>query len=346
MNRTENCKRFYWVEEEEPLTLILGVDGGGSKTRAVVTDDSGVIRGEGQAGCGNHQTSGIDAALAEIRAAAGQAVHEAGAAPDEIAAVCYGLAGADRPADFAVLRPALASLPYRNWDVVCDTMTGLRTGSPDGIGVVLVCGSGTNAAGRNARGETIQTGGFGYLYGDAAGGSHMAEETFRAAVRSWELREIPSRLTQDVPAWYGFETMEQLVNDWLDRGIYHVSSDLTLVLHRAGEAGDELAVRLLRSAGRELGLAAASVILRLGGFAAFGSRPIPIVLTGSVLQKGRSPHLLGALEETLRDRAGAPFELVIPKIEPVFGAVLLAMDRLGFRAPQDALQRWASESPR
>lgn len=156
---------------------------------------------------------------------------------------------------------------------------------------------------------------------------------------------MPSRLTRDVPAWYGFETMEQLVNDWLDRGVSHVSPDLTLVLHRAGEAGDELAVRLLRNTGHELGLAAASVIIRLGGFAAFGNRPIPIVLTGSVLQKGRSPHLLGALEETLRDKAGVPFKLVIPKIEPVFGAVLLAMDRLGLPAPENALTRWSSGSP-
>jgi N-acetylglucosamine kinase-like BadF-type ATPase len=326
------------------VTLILGLDGGGSKTRAVVTDLSGNILGEGRAGCGNHQVIGIDAALGEIRAAAGQAAKEAGAEPDGIAAVCYGLAGADREADFAILRPALATLPYRNWDVVCDTMTGLRTGSPDGVGVVLVCGSGTNAAGRNARGETIQTGGFGYLYGDAAGGAHMAAETFRAAIRSWELREMPSRLTRDVPAWYGFETMEQLVNDWLDRAIDHVSPDLTLVLHRAADAGDELAIRLLRDAGRELGLAASSVILRLGGFAAFGGRPIPIVLTGSVLQKGRNPHLLGALEKTLRDRAGGPFELVIPTIEPVFGAVLLAMDRLGVSTPADALRRWSSAS--
>ena len=332
------------VERGGGMALILGVDGGGSKTRAVVTDTQGEVRGEGWAGCGNHQAGGIDAALAEIRAAADQAVRSAGASPDEIAAVCYGLAGADRPADFAVLRPALAALPYRNWDVVCDTMTGLRTGSPDGVGVVLVCGSGTNAAGRNARGETVQTGGFGYLYGDAAGGFHMAAETFRAAVRSWEQREIPSRLTQDVPAWYGFETMEQLVNDWLDRGVGQVPPDLTLVLHRAGEAGDELAVRLLANAGRELGLAAASVIIRLGGAAAFGNRPIPVVLTGSILQKGRSPHLLNALEAALRGKTGAAFELVIPKIEPVFGAVLLAMDRLGLPVPEDALARWAAES--
>mgnify|MGYP001473407850 CR=1 FL=1 len=324
------------------MTLILGVDGGGSKTRAVVTDTEGNILGEGRAGCGNHQMNGIDAALAEIRAACEQAVRAAGAEPDVIAAVCYGLAGADRDADFAVLRPALATLPYRNWDVVCDTMTGLRTGSPDGVGVVLVCGSGTNAAGRNARGETVQTGGFGYLYGDAAGGSHMAELTFRAAVRSWELREIPSRLTRDVPAWFGFGTMEQLVNDLLDRAIDQVPPDLTLVLHRAADAGDELAIRLLADTGHELGLAAASVILRLGGPAAFGERPIPVVLTGSVLQKGRNPHLLGALEKTLRDKTGAPFQLVMPEIEPVFGAVLLAMDRLGLPVPPDAAARWSS----
>lgn len=326
------------------MRLVMGIDGGGSKTRAVVTNDRGEILGEGLAGCGNHQVNGIDAALAEIRAAVEQAVQAAGADADGIDAVCYGLAGADRDADFAILRPALASLPYRNWDVVCDTLSGLRTGSPDGTGVVLVCGTGTNAAGRNAAGETVQTGGFGYVFGDAAGGSHMALETFRAAVRSWEQREIPSRLVHDVPAWYGFESLEQLVGDWLDQGKSHVRPDLTLVLHRAADAGDELAVRLLRNTGRELGLAAASVIRRLGGYEAFGGRPIPIVLTGSVLQKGRHPRLLQALEEAVREWAAVPFEMIIPELEPVFGAVMLAMDSAGIPVPEEAKALWASGS--
>lgn len=327
------------------MALVLGIDGGGSKTRALLTDEAGHKLGEGLAGCGNHQATGIDRTLEEIRTAAEGALAQAGVAADAVDTVIYGLAGADREKDFNILRPALAALPFRDWDVVCDTITGLRTGSPSGAGVVLVCGTGTNAAGRNRKGETVQTGGMGYFYGDAAGGSHLAAETFRAAVRSWELREVPSRLTADVPAALGYADMDALVNDWLDRDIYHAPNDLCLVLHRTAEAGDELAARLLRECGRELGLAAASVILRLGGADAFGSAgtPVPVVLTGSVLQRGRSPHLLAGLEEALQAQSGgAPYELVIPSLDPVYGAVMLAMDRLGLPVTAETTARFAA----
>ncbi|XEC92944.1 N-acetylglucosamine kinase [Paenibacillus tarimensis] len=307
------------------MRIVVGVDGGGSKTHAAVVDETGKLLGRGASGCGNHQVEGIDPALNNIREAARIALQEAELQPDAVDFVMYGLAGADREKDFELLRPALANLSFSNWDVVCDTMEGLRTGSRENVGVVLVCGSGTNAAGRNQEGETVQTGGLGYLYGDAAGGGTMAIETFRAAVRSWELREIPSLLTTLVPQYFGHATMESLWNDCLDRDMYTMPRDLTLVLHEAAKLRDELAIRLLKDTGRELGLAANSVIRRLNGFEGM---TIPVVLVGSVLQQGRNPQLLQALNDTIA-AAGHHFTLVIPEMLPVYGAVMLAMDRLG-----------------
>ncbi|MCY0876947.1 MAG: hypothetical protein OWT28_11870 [Firmicutes bacterium] len=121
----------------------------------------------------------------------------------------YGLAGADREHDFQIIRPALATLPVSHWDVVCDTLEKLRTGCPYNVGVVLVCGSGTNgtnAMGRNRAGRTIKVGGFGYMFGDFAGGHFLATETFRAAIRSMELRDIPFSLPERVAKALGFST--------------------------------------------------------------------------------------------------------------------------------------------
>lgn len=307
------------------MRIVMGVDGGGSKTHTVIVDEHGTQLGKGVAGCGNHQVPGIDFALGNIRQSMEIALEEAKLTPGDIDFVQYGLAGADREKDFSILRPALASLSFRAWDVVCDTMEGLRTGSRDHTGVVLVCGSGTNAAGRNPLGSEVQTGGFGYFYGDAAGGGQMAVETFRAAVRSWEQREIPSMLIELVPKFFDKTSMEHLFNDFLDQDIYHISGELTIVLHQAADLNDELAVRLLRETGWELGIAAGSVIRRLGGFE---GRTVPIVLTGSVLQKGRNAHLLASLRDTVA-AVHDQVELVIPEMAPVYGSVLLAMDRLG-----------------
>jgi N-acetylglucosamine kinase-like BadF-type ATPase len=306
------------------MTYILGIDGGGSKTFAVLTDESGRLLGRGVSGGGNHQGPGVERALANIRASADLALEQAGLMHQDIDFVQFGLAGADRDKDFSILRPTLATLPFRQWDLVCDTMEGLRAGSPDNIGVVLVCGSGTNAAGRNREGMTVQTGGFGYLFGDRTGGEALSRETFSSAVRSWDLREIPSVLTDKVPKFLGLSSMEQVYDHFLDHDIDQVPYDLTIVLHEAADEGDELAIRLLRQAGRELGRAAGSVIRKLGGMQ---GETIPVVLVGSVVQEGRNPHLMNELEQTLSSITES-FEIVIPRMSPVFGSVMLAMDHL------------------
>ncbi|MCR8634342.1 N-acetylglucosamine kinase [Paenibacillus radicis (ex Xue et al. 2023)] len=306
------------------MPYLMGIDGGGSKTYTVVTDGQGNRLGQGISGRSNHQNFGVEQAMANISESIAMALAEAQLVHDDIAFVQYGLAGADRQKDFDVLLPALGRLPFASWDLVCDTMTGLRAGSPTNTGVVLVCGNGTNAAGRNREGRTVQTGGLGPLYGDRTSGTDLARETFSSAVRSWELRERPSLLTDRVPRYFGFDTMEALVNDFLDRDVRQVPGELTIVLHQAADEGDELAIELLRGSGKELGIAANSVIQRLGGF---GSETVPIVLVGSVVQEGRNPHLLQALKETIAEKHDA-FELVVPQLSPVYGSVLLAMDRL------------------
>jgi N-acetylglucosamine kinase-like BadF-type ATPase len=321
------------------MRYILAVDGGGSKTYAVVTDEHGNRLGTGMAGSGNHQTVGMDKAVSHIRIAIHKALASACLDSSEISFCQFGLAGADRERDFAILRPALQALPFSAWDLVCDTMEGLRMGSPGNVGVVLVCGTGTNAAGRTLDGRTVQTGGFGYVFGDASGGSHLALETFRAAIRAWELREEPTMLVDLVAEQLGFRSIQQVFHTYLDDTSRAIPNELTLVLHRAANQGDRVAIRILQEAGRELGLAAISVLRRLGDF---GTNPIPVVLVGSVLQKGRNAALLAALRSTvereLRDHDLA-VEFVIPDLAPVYGAILLGMDHLGIAVTEETMQR-------
>jgi N-acetylglucosamine kinase-like BadF-type ATPase len=309
---------------------VLGVDGGGTKTYCVITDVDGNLAGSGMSGCGNHQMIGISGAIHHIRESIDQALHEAGLGYTDIACAQYGLAGADRMIDLRILEPALSTIPLQNWALVCDTMEGLRIGSKDNIGVVLVCGSGTNAAGRNRSGMIVQTGGFGDLFGDRTGGIELAKQAFSAAVRSWEEREIATLLTTRIPETLGFANMPSLVDHYLDHGIAEAPHQLSILLNECANDGDMLSIRILHNAGKELGLSAISVIRRLGGF---DGGMVPIVLVGSVIQKGRNPVLLQALEQTISTQY-SHFQLIIPNMAPVYGSILLALDRLGLHAPQ------------
>jgi N-acetylglucosamine kinase-like BadF-type ATPase len=317
------------------MAYIMGVDGGGSKTYCVICNDKGERVGVGLSGGGNYQSVGINEAYLNIETSIQNALSVACMKKEDISFVQFGLAGADRPKDFEILNQALEKLEFNNWDLVCDTMEGLRTGSPTNVGVVLVCGSGTNSAGRNSDGATTQTGGFGYLYGDWAGGYSMAQETFRAAVRSHELRESPSLLTQEVPKFFGFNSMGELLDDFLDRDVTSIPSDLTKLLHQVADKHDPLAISILEKTGKELGLAAISVIKKLGKF----ESTIPIVLTGSVLQKGKNKSLLDSILTTVKMEI-TDVELIIPKMEPVYGSVMLAMDHLGLHVTDDIMKKF------
>lgn len=308
------------------LGYVAGVDGGGSQTSVVVVDEAGTIRGHGKAGSANHQLVGMDRAIASINEAIEAALAAAGVGASDLAFIQYGLAGADRPPDFVSLHPALQALPYGPYALLSDAWEGLRAGTEDNVGVTLVCGSGTNAIGRNAQGESVQVGGFGYLFGDAAGGSYLAQETFRTAVRAFERRTAPTVLTQMVPKALGYASMQAMYDHMLDTEA-EAPLELSLVVHAAAAAGDSAARAILATMGRELGLAALAVLAQLGGKDA--NPYLPIVLVGSVVQKGQSQDMLAAVQRTI-DGHWPEGVIKVLDVAPVYGAVRLAMDRMGW----------------
>ncbi|WP_223869301.1 N-acetylglucosamine kinase [Paenibacillus sabuli] len=320
--------------------IVAGVDGGGSKTLAVIADETGRVLGSGRSGCANHQIAGVEQAVAHMDEALQEALQASGLSRKRLDFVQYGLAGADRPHDFAVLTPALAGrLAGVPFGIVCDVYEGLRLASPQQVGVVLVCGSNTNAAGRNRAGETATASGFGTLFGDRAGGYYLADQAFARTIRSWDGREPETLLTARIPRALGFGGMAEMVDHYLDHDLAAAPLELARVVHDAADDGDWLSLALLREMGEELGLSASTVMRKLGGFGEM--EELPLVLTGSILQAGRHPVLLEALLS--RARAGHPgLKPVIPTLAPVFGAVLMAMDRMDIATAACTLHHFES----
>lgn len=319
------------------MKYFLGVDGGGSKTLAVVSDERGRIVGRGYGGCGNHQL-GPESAKASIRAAVDEALASANVSRVDVAYAVYGLAGADREEDFRILGPMMAELGLGAHDIVCDTVIGLRAGTRQPDGIALVCGSGTNCYGINKQGTSFQCGGFGYAYGDFGGGGELAVEAFRAAIRAWEGRGEPTLLVEAVPAALGYASVEAMFHDFLDRAA-HIPRDLVKVLFEVADR-DETAQAILRRQGVELGISAEATIRRLG----MERDRFDVVLVGSVLTRGDSRYVMPYIEAAVR--AAAPgCSLRVLTIEPAGGAVLLAMDRASFGIGPEVYDNLAQALP-
>src|SRR5215207_8247762 len=114
------------------MDLVLGVDGGNTKTLALVARGDGVIIGTGRAGCGDiYGATSLAAAIAEIEHAVHAALTEAGIQSTELSAGAFSLAGADWPEDFRLLEDAMRARGYgQNIRIVNDAIGALRAGSP------------------------------------------------------------------------------------------------------------------------------------------------------------------------------------------------------------------------
>src|SRR4051812_30426564 len=125
-------------------TLVLGVDGGNTKTVALVALENGTVVGAGQAGCADiHNAPSPDDGLDEIAAACTRALEAAGASAADLAATAFSLAGADWPEDFELIRRGLEERLELGAEpvIVNDAIGAIRSGTDDGVGVAAVCGT-------------------------------------------------------------------------------------------------------------------------------------------------------------------------------------------------------------
>jgi N-acetylglucosamine kinase-like BadF-type ATPase len=304
------------------MRFLLGVDGGNTKTLALVAREDGVILGTGRAGCGDiYGAASPEAAIAEIERAVNAALTEACMQPTQLTAGAFSLAGADWPEDFALLEESMRARGYGQQIVVLnDAMGALRAGSPDGIGVVVACGTGAAVGARGRDGRFWHSS----FWQQTQGADELGRRALQTVYRAELGIDPPTLLTERILNVYGARSVEQLLHQLTgrDRPRSEKRRQLVRVLFDAAEAGDAVSRRILVAHGESLGdyaIAAASKVKLL-------EEPFTLALTGGVLRHP-SPILREAL--VLRVREAAPGASAIQsRFEPAVGAVLLALDVL------------------
>jgi N-acetylglucosamine kinase-like BadF-type ATPase len=296
----------------------LGIDVGGSGTRAVLVARDSAVVAVGRGPAGNHQGVGWDGTRAAIDAAL------QGMPLAEVQATHVGASGLDFPEDIAVLQGLLSHLP--GLVVENDCLLGLHAATTDGVGGVVVAGSGTNAKAVGRDGQVVGVGGVGWHCGDVGGAAQLGLETLRLAIRSWEGREVASTLVRRCVELAGVDGAAQLLHDV---GTWTGPDQLaaaTVALQEAS-AGDPLARGLVGHFGREMGLA---VGLALRGAGLAQEQP-PVVLIGGLVAQSLAlpgPVLLDALAlEVARHVPGARIRPT--DAPPVLGALAAALRRTG-----------------
>ena len=194
------------------MSVLVAVDGGGSKTDVLVLDPDGTVLAHARGPGSCPQVIGVQPALDVIDGL----VRSALAGRTDVARVGIYLSGLDLPVEIATFRAALQAVPWFTPDAAVvdnDTFALLRAGTASHEAVVVVCGTGINCVGRRSDGATARFPALGRISGDWGGGFELGEQAIWHAARALDGRGPATALADLVPAALGRPTMAAVIED-------------------------------------------------------------------------------------------------------------------------------------
>jgi N-acetylglucosamine kinase-like BadF-type ATPase len=303
------------------MKIILGVDGGGTRTRARLADEHGKMLGTGQAGSSNMQAQGPQAAQQEILSAIAKAFASAGLPPSPICAACLGLAGAARPDERELMLAWAKQAIGTDVILVSDVELVLAAGTPALWGIGLIAGTGSIAWGRTQDGRVARAGGWGYLLGDEGSAYDLAREALRAAAQAADGRATPTALLDAVLQYWQLPNPQAMIAKVYRPALSRteVAQLAPLVIAQAMQ-GDGVACAIVQRGAQAL----AQAVLAVAQALALQGQSVPLALTGGLLLNAAMMR-----EQVLQHLDASDFRFDPIKLvhEPVEGAVRLAQKK-------------------
>ena len=293
------------------MAYYLGIDGGGTKTRCVLADETMVLA-TAMSGGSNIVRLGETQARETLHTAVRQVCATANISPAQISAICIGAAGADRPAIAAKIRMILVELiseiahetALPKIEVVGDMTIALEAAFGAGPGVIAIAGTGSIAYGRDANGHTARAGGWGFAVSDEGSGHWIGRRAISAILSAHD-QGLETALSARVLQAWKLNSLDELVQQANSTPPPDFPRLFPIVL-RAADKDDSVARSLLTDAGAKLGSLAAIVVHRLAhntpAAMLTGSMlpvaTLPVAMTGSVFRQ--SPDVRRVFYNTLQ----------------------------------------------
>ena len=297
--------------------LLLGVDGGGSRTRIRIQSTDGQVRADVSAGPTNIRTEGTAPAIRTLREAIDNALSELDASSTAVVAAVLGIAGAGRdearPALTAWLAELLGDRPFH---LASDVALVQAVAGQERGGLVVLAGTGSVVVATNTLGRDAQIGGWGPFIGDPGSGHAIGRAALRAVARDVDGLGPATRLSTLIPAALGLSSVRDLpavVTSVPDMAA------LAIDVSAAATMGDAVAGAIFDGAGAELAEQAVEAARQVG----WTRSSIPCALAGGVILN--QSLVRDAFLRAMEGYGLTPRPLVTVD-DPVAGAVRLAGD--------------------
>lgn len=323
------------------MKLFLGIDGGGTRTTAWLSDERGRVVARAVTGPSNPLKVGFGACEREILRAARKAFRAAHVAPTfrlapngegetaalkggvtkgKIQAVVVGLAGVDRPPVHArVLRWMRKSIPARAYLLTSDAAIALHAAIGNAPGIIVISGTGSIAYARDESGNVLRSGGWGTAFDDAGSGFELGRRAIVAALHDYDGRGRHTLMGKEICRVLRLRDITQIILKHLTT--LDIAALFPIVLKAAGR-GDLVAKCLLDGAADDLAELARALVNRLG----WKRRDFTVVSAGGVFSA--SSMIRKTFSSYVRDSAPRSRVILLHK-QPVEGALALARKLAG-----------------
>jgi N-acetylglucosamine kinase-like BadF-type ATPase len=261
------------------MNVVLGIDGGGTRTRAVILAGERVLA-HGENGSIKRLRVGAETAEENLRALLKDVYAQAGVTG--VSAASCGVASASMPGVTEWITAVFQDFGVQRSEVVGDEVIALDAAFKGGPGILQIAGTGSNTIGRAPDGSRESAGGWSSRLGDEGSGYWIGVNSVRRALRAHD-REEPTQILKKVGEIWGTPSIDDLVNLG-DSAPGPDFAALAPAIYELGEAGDSVAVGVLQQAAADLVefvLLVRTKLRRKHGI----TGEVPVAWTGGVVEK-------------------------------------------------------------
>lgn len=297
--------------------MIFGIDGGGTNSRIIITDNNLHTIASSNANSTNIYSVGKDMVLQNLQELIYKSCNIASISPSELEYGCIGSAGLDRADEKQFFKNAFTKIcPNAKVALCTDAEIMLVGGLNSFEGYCLIAGTGSIALARNQNGQLERRGGLGYMLGDEGSALWIAYEAIKRSYRSYEHRDIKSDMLYHLLKFFNLDKKEDfitLLHNNFDKASIAKACPLVFELSKQG---DLLANDIIDKALNELLRLVQSIIY------AMPLKNKKIVLSGGVLNNNCEfkKRLIQKIESI-------NIEATNPKNCAEYGACMLAKSR-------------------
>lgn len=299
---------------------VIGVDGGGTKTVAVLANLKKILR-ISKTGSSNLRNIGLKETVSNISKAISKVIR--GFKRNEILSIVIGLPAIEEEFKFEKerLKREIAKktkFKTKKIEIVSDQIVGFKSGTEEKNGLVLISGTGCVCHGWKEKKEA-KCGGWGWL-NDEGSGFWIGQKGYQAVLKELDGRDKKTKITKFLFKEWKLKNKEDLMKKVYGKDLIKTVSLISKTVDKSAKAGDEIAQKIMEEAGKELAYSAISVIKNLN----FEDQKFPLVLIGAVF---KSKIVLKEVKRRVK-KIAPKAKFILPKLPAVIGAVKLAREKI------------------